>query len=105
MANEAMATDPLGNQIHLISTSLPSGDSPNYEIYDDVSLVIKKPAMLVEIIKDDNKEMYYFRSMGWEYTLLIKVEFLNDRWETTKWTKNPTNGELSRLLKVGKQII
>ena len=106
MANEAIVTDPLGNEIHFLATTcFASREAKEYEIYDDVTAVIKKPAILIEIKNESKKEFYYFRSIGWQYTLLVKVEFLNNRWETTQCAKNPSNAELSTLLKKGTQII
>lgn len=108
MANEVIVvTDPMGNEIYFVTANCFTPDEvQEHEVYDDVTAVIKKPAILVEIKNERNKkELHYFRSIGWQNTLLIKVEFLNNRWETIQCIKNPSNAELSELLKKGVQII
>jgi hypothetical protein len=97
--------DPFNNKIYLLDGVCATSADQNPEIYDDASVVIRKPAMLVEVKANDLKEMYYFRSIGWHNTMLIMVRFNNERWETFNCEKNPSNETLSGILKKGRQLI
>jgi hypothetical protein len=105
MTNEVIARDPLGKSVFLIDGIFFSKKEPD-EIYDDAATVIKKPAMIVEVNEHERTEFYYFRSVGWNNTLLITVHFNNksNRWEAHDYIKNPSSHVLSNLLKKGRQI-
>jgi hypothetical protein len=105
MANEEMtAVDPLGKTIFLLPEACTIENEP-YEIYDDATTVIQKPALLVEVNEDNATIFYYYRSVGWNSTLLISVGWDNNRWEVMSCRRNPSSEELSGILKKGKQII
>jgi hypothetical protein len=105
MANEVITTlDPLGRTIFLLS-GISITRNEEYGIFDDAATVIKKPAILLEVKENSETEFYYFRSIGWNNTLLIKVHFKNNRWEAYHCTKNPSNEELTAILRKGKQIL
>lgn len=104
MANEVTATDPLGKTIYLLPAIFFTENEAN-EIYDDAATVINKPAMLIEENQNNETQFHYFRSVGWNNTLLLTVRFNNDRWEAYKCIKNPSSQMLSGLLKKGKQIL
>lgn len=105
MTNEVIARDPLGKSVFLIDGIFLSGIESD-EIYDDAATVIKKPAMIIEAVENERTELYYFRSIGWNNTLLITVRFNNNNkhWEAHDYIKNPSTQMLSNLLKKGKQI-
>jgi len=107
MTNEDPVVDPLGKKIYLIPEICISENElhEEEEIYDDIATVIKKPALIIEVTKDKETEFYYFRSVGWENTLLINVHYHNDRWEAYECKKNPDSNELSTLIKKGKQLL
>jgi hypothetical protein len=105
MANEVFtAVDPFGKTIFLLHGIGLDGNE-EHEIFDNAATVIQKPAILIEAKENDTAELYYFRSIGWHNTMLIKVKFNNNRWEAYNCTKNPSSEELSALLKKGKQLI
>jgi len=104
MTNEVIATDPFGKTIHLLPEILFAEREAN-ENYDDAATVIKKPAMLVEVNENNERQLYYFRSVGWNSTLLITVRSNNGRWEAYNCIKNPSSKTLSSILKKGKQIL
>jgi hypothetical protein len=105
MANEVMtAVDPLGKTIFLLP-GICVTENEEYEIYDDAATVIQRPALLVEAKEADKTIFYYFRAIGWQNTLLIIVEWSNQRWEVVNCIKNPSSNELSDVLKKGRQII
>lgn len=105
MANEAIAIDPLGNAVYLLDQICHSDPGKEQEIYDDATTVIQKPAILVEISEENEKQLYYFRSIGWHHTLLIIARYFNNRWEAYDSVKDPSNDELAAILKKGKQIL
>lgn len=106
MANEVItAMDPLGNTIHLLDRICDAEPGRKQEIYDDAATVIQKPAMLIEVSENNSRLLYYFRSIGWQHTLLIVARYFNEHWEAYECVKNPSHEELAALLKKGKQII
>ena len=107
MANEVMSdTDPLGNTIFLLEGICAEQDQTDeMEIYDNAATVIQKPALMVKVEVDHTIEHHYFRSIGWHSTMLIIASFKNGRWESSECIINPSNEELSALLKKGKQML
>ena len=105
MSNEEMtAVDPLGKTIVLSPEACAIEDN-GYEIYDDATAVIQKPALLVEVNEANATVFYYYRSVGWNSNLLISVGWNNNRWEVMTCQRNPSSEVLSGVLKKGKQII
>lgn len=104
MINEVIAKDPFGKIIHLSPGMIFTKNDPD-EIYDDAATVIKKPAIIIEVKENDESQLYYFRSVGWNNTLLITAKFNNGRWEAYECLKNPSSEVLSAVLKKGKQLL
>lgn len=105
MANEvASVMDPLGKNIYLLSNIILDKNEDD-GIYDDATTIIRKPAILIELKEEDRSELYYFRSIGWNKTMMIKVRFNNNRWEAYQCIKNPSSNEVTSLLRKGKQLI
>lgn len=105
MANEVMIIlDPLGKTVYL-PPHMCTDKNNEREDLEDAATVIRKPAVLIEAIENEQKKFYYFRSVGGNNTLLIRVHFSNDRWEAYSCVKNPSTRELSLLFRKGKQII
>ena len=105
MADEVMSVvDPLGNTIFLLDGLCIENEKTDTEIYDTAFNVIQKPAMIIKFETDHIIQHYYFRSIGWHNTMLISVLFIEGKWLSDKCFRNPTNEELSRLLRDGKQI-
>ena len=104
MPNEVTAIDPLGKTIYLLP-HIFFLENVAEEIYDNATTVVEKPALLVEVHDNDSTQFYYFRSIGWNKTLLIITGWNNDRWEAHDCIKNPSSKLLSDLLKKGRQLI
>jgi hypothetical protein len=102
MPDELTVIDPLGKTIYLLPEFCAENEPQ--EIYDDVTIIIRKPAMLIETNENDETRFYYFRSVGWNKTLFIITHWKNNRWEAYKCIKNPSGEILSIILKKGKQI-
>lgn len=104
MLNEVAVIDPLGKTIHLLPGIFFSENEAE-EIYDDATIVIKKPALHVEVHEKGATQLYYFRSIGWNKTLLIVTRWSNNRWEAYSCVKNPSSETLSAILKKGNHLI
>jgi hypothetical protein len=98
--------DPLGRKICVAKNlcSLENEQINSLDLYDDLSSVIAKPAILIET-SDLPVELFYFRSIGWKLSVLIKVKLKKRLWEAYKCVINPSDADIVRLLKKGKQII
>ena len=106
MANEVMSVnDPLGNTIFLLEGLCIENEEPGNEVYDTAIHVIQKPAMVIRIETDQIIRHYYYRSIGWHNTMLISVLFKNGKWLSDKCIRNPSNEELTDLMKTGKQLL
>jgi hypothetical protein len=94
--------DPLGNQIHLpdhlgkLEVAKNAGD-----IYDDVTAVIRSPAMIIKINRGDGFELNYYRSVGWKMTLLIIAVFEENKWRAVQCIQNPDVALLKTLMSDG----
>ena len=107
MTNEVVyIEDPLGHMISL-TKEICHKDIEGInalDLYDDLSSVIKNPAFLIE--KNSGlKKMYYFRPIGWQLSILIKVNYTKEGWEAYQCILNPSDAYIVELLQKGKQII
>jgi hypothetical protein len=98
--------DPLGRKICMAGNlcSLANKEINSLDLYDDLSSVIKNPALLIQT-SDIPPDFFYFRSIGWNLSVLIRVKFLNHFWQAYKCTINPSDADIVELLKNGKQLI
>ncbi|MGZ3952891.1 MAG: hypothetical protein ACXVBZ_15930 [Flavisolibacter sp.] len=104
MPGELTATDPLGNTVHLLP-EVYFAENKEKGIYDDVTMVISKPAAFIEVKEEGETLYYYFRSVGWNKALLIISHYHNERWEAFRLVQNPPAEMMSAILKKGRQII
>jgi hypothetical protein len=97
--------DPLGHRVSLTKKLCYLGNHNGSadELYDDLYSVIKKPALLIET--DLPAELNYFRSIGWQFSVLIKVKLERNVWEAYKCIVNPSDTDMIELMKMGRQII
>ena len=107
MANEArIITDPLGNLVRIAPTLCDIGPLPvHYETFDDLFDVIRRPVMLIELSDSPILQLCYYRSIGWDTTLLIITKKTDDEWEAFRCIHNPSPVTVSDLLKKGRQLI
>ena len=105
MENEdPIITDPLGNSIHLphqLCLQVPEGDG---EVYDELTTVIERPAVLIRL-PEQPAELVYYRSIGWNNTLLIRVRHTGKKWLAYSCSRNPEARQLADLMKLGQQLI
>ena len=97
--------DPVGHRISLAKKlcSISNTETEGNDLYDDLYSVIKKPALLIQT--DIPIELHYYRSVGWQFSILIKVKWNTRNWEAYKCIINPSDTDIVALMKKGKQII
>lgn len=101
--NKIIVTDPRGNKIRLQKGLCVFKDFPlGKDAYDDLASVIEKPIIMIQM-KDE--KTYYYRSVGWNITLLVTAVKKNNEWLAETCLLNPDPKMLSALLKEGNQII
>lgn len=107
MANESRSvTDPKGNEVFLLQDpGMELREDPESEIYDDAGVVVSRPALLIEEDSGGERLLHYFRSIGWNNTMLITAHFQNGRWEAGQYQRNPSSDQISALLRRGRQLI
>lgn len=97
--------DPLGNQVVLPKNlcDLEALGVNTLEIYDQPFKVIEAPAIILQVVGTIN-ENYYFRSIGWQSTLLIVTKKVGEKWLAHKIFKNPSGKQLQNLYTKGNKI-
>ena len=68
---------------------------------NDYQRVIETPACIIEMSPE---HIFYFRSVDWNFTVLIEVIFTQGDWIAVNCLKNPSASYISALLKEGKFI-
>ncbi|MBB1286880.1 hypothetical protein HRH25_21035 [Flavisolibacter sp. BT320] len=68
---------------------------------NDYQRVIETPACIIEMSPE---HIFYFRSVDWNFTVLIEVIFEQGDWIAVNCLKNPSAPYISVLLKRGKFI-
>lgn len=94
--------DPLKHVVYLPATYNLESLNADY-LDDDVSQVIKVPAMIIKVHKP-TPELYHFRSIGWNFTLMFKSVKQEDHWLITEWIEDPSPEMLNDLLHKGEMI-
>lgn len=97
---EESENDPFGRAIFSLRSVCDTGS----ETYEDVANVIRRPALVIEI-KEDPRQLFFYRSVNWHETMLIGVHLQNQQWRAFSCTRNPASDLISGLLKRGKQLI
>src|SRR3954469_13325904 len=106
MNNEARkVVDPLGNTVVILpGTGMGGKALQDPDIFDDIPTVIQRPAMMIDV-REPERALYYFRSIGWNSTILLATRQLDDHWEIFECIKNPPNETLSDLMRKGTQVL
>ena len=95
--------DPSGRDV-LMPESLciqGSDDPPAHLLNDDCQKVIETPACIIELASD---HLFYFRSVGWNFTVLIEAICRDGSWNAVRCLKNPATSYIVSLLRQGKFI-
>jgi len=107
MEQERIVTDPLGHRVQLpqeLSQQLSTTGTPPR--WDEIGEVVRKPALLLELAGETPAtQLYYYRSMGWNTTLLLIAKQHNEHWRAIRCIQNPSSELMNELLKTGRQLI
>lgn len=105
MNNTETIIDPLGNEVVLPHSicDLHVLGVDSLEIYDKPSRVIEAPAMMMQV-SGAFDENYYFRSVGWENSLLIGTKKINGIWTAHIVMTNPSSQQLRDIYKKGNHV-
>lgn len=101
-----IAIDPFGKNINIPEKLCDVHQQPFdiSNIFDDVQDVIKKPAMVFETVQTAT-EFYYFRSVGWDYVLLIGAHKQNEDWIAYQCIINPDAGYMADIFTRCRQLL
>lgn len=93
-----IVSDPLLNEIVIPQSVLDFNKHiiQSEDILDDISKVIEKPIMLFRM-KNGEKKLYYLRAVGWNKTMLIGVEEINNHFEVIDYEMDPCIEKITEL--------
>ena len=98
-----LTVDPQGIEVHL-SADLFTDDGLIYPV-DKLSAMlqtaVEAPSCMI-LMQDGDR--YYFRSLEWNFTVLVRADCLQGKWEAVEWKKNPEPAYIQELLKGGTFI-
>jgi hypothetical protein len=98
--------DPFGNEVYirqeilLLTAQMKSGT----EIFDDITKVIEKPAMMFKL-SGSKTLLYYLRAVGWNRMMMIGAQKKYDHFELTTFEMDPSAKMLSDLYHGADQLI
>lgn len=97
--------DPLGNEVFIPEScyNLDEEQVGITDIYDSVTDVVAKPALILRI-DAEFPEFYYYRSIGWSMTVLIGARSVDGHYEVHHCITNPTEVQMGALYKRGKLV-
>jgi hypothetical protein len=93
-----IVSDPLGNKIVIPQTVLDFGRdiTRSEEVMDGISKVIERPIMIFRGNEDDI-QLYYLRAIGWNRTMLIKVQKNSNGFEVIDYEIDPSIERITEL--------
>lgn len=98
-------TDLLGNQIAVPQAILNFNEHFQAgEVFDDITKVIEKPAMLFQV-NEPSVKLYYLRAIGWNKTILIEAQENNHHFEVINYQLDPPLQLLAELTRKGQRLI
>lgn len=102
-ADVQIVTDPIGYEIYLPPDLCEEGTPEPFatQMASRFYHVLETPACIIEL---SSYERCYFRSLGWNCTVLISVIFQNEKWVADQCQKNPSKEYILELLQTGKFI-
>jgi hypothetical protein len=93
-----IVSDPLGNKIVIPQTVLDFGRDIIQcdEVMDDIGKVIEKPIMIFRE-NEDHIQLYYLRAIGWNRTMLIRVQKNSNGFEVIDYEIDPSIERITEL--------
>ena len=91
-------SDPLSNEIIIPQSVLDFNKEiiQSEDVMDDISKVIERPIMLFRI-KEGKTKFYYLRAVGWNKTMLIGVQEINNKLEVVDYEIDPCIEKITEL--------
>lgn len=97
-----IVVDPRGRVVHLPLTLYPDVRLNESQVYlDGLQKAIQAPACMIEM---SSGELFYFRSIGWSITVLIRAVLQDGLWRATECIENPDPEFIQDRLKEGTFI-
>jgi hypothetical protein len=105
MSTSSIIQDPLGNTVMLSPELCEHTGSEVHtdDFMDSATTVVQQPALVLQL-KDSGKQLYYFRSIAWNRTLLISTTKEDGHYHAYECTHNPTQEELALLFGKTDQV-
>lgn len=93
-----IVNDPLSNEIVIPQSVLDFNTHiiQSEDVLDDISKVIEKPIMLFRM-KEGKTKLYYLRAVGWNKTMLIGVQEINNQLEVIDYEIDPCIEKITEL--------
>lgn len=104
MKTERAIQDPLGNNVLVDDTICNLQHYNLEEIYDDVIAVIEKPALVFRI-ENGTIEHFYYRSIGWNKTLMVIAQKIQQYFHAKECIVDPTKTFMASIFEKGEQLI
>jgi hypothetical protein len=95
--------DPFGNEVFLPKDLFTPKvlEVKLLDLFDKPAKVIEAPALMMQV-SGDLEENYYYRSVGWDSTLLICTRKIAGRWIAQYISDNPSSKQLYEIYKKGR---
>ena len=88
--------DPLGNKVLIPQTVFDKQIIQSEDVMDDMSKVIERPIMIFRR-EEGSVQLYYLRAIGWNKTVLIRVQKNDDRFELVDYEIDPPIERITEL--------
>jgi hypothetical protein len=91
--------DPLGNKVLIPQTVLDFDKQiiQSEDVMDDMSKVIERPIMIFRREEEGSVQLYYLRAIGWNKTMLIRVQEKDDWFELIDYEIDPPIERITEL--------
>lgn len=98
-------TDPFGFRILILGEScFPKEVTSDPEIYNGFQTVIERPAFIIVLPDHSPPERYYYRSIGWSKSVLIRAQQLEGNWQANECTFDPKDTFIKQLAAQGRIV-
>jgi hypothetical protein len=102
---QSMVTDPFGFRVIILDESCFTNEvTSDPEIYNGFQTVIERPAFIIVLPDNSPAERYYYRSIGWTKTVLIRVQKKDENWEANECVFDPSDALIKQLAAQGRIV-
>ena len=97
--------DPFGYNIIVMDAScFPEEVTKNPDIYNGIHTVIERPAFIIVVTENEIQERYYYRSIGWTKSVLIRAQLNGPTWEANDCIFDPADSFIKKLAVKGRIV-